>query len=278
MIRNEFAICDGLFWTDVYDPSKEDMDKLSREFHLDEHIVRDCLQPEHLPKYELVDDVEFLILRFYAPEAGKTIPTIQELTNKVAVFYTEKFIITIHKEEVAFLDQVRKKYTEAKKCASITELVIKIIWLALETFDDPASVLSDKVDFFESEIMVKKSNEDQVQSLYLIKHQASVSYKVLMLMAEPINHQLPKKTEKSAVQDLRDQYLKISTLYNQLLDDVNNLMNLSMSFSAKRTNEVMRVLTVFSVFFMPLTFIVGIYGMNFKFMPELDKKWGTRQF
>lgn len=49
MIRNEFPVCDGLAWTDVLYPSEEDMDKLSQEFHLDEHIVRDCLQPEHLP-------------------------------------------------------------------------------------------------------------------------------------------------------------------------------------------------------------------------------------
>jgi len=73
---------------------------------------------------------------------------------------------------------------------------------------------------------------------------------------------------------MKDQYLKMLTLYSQVLDDVTNLMNLYMSLSAKRTNEVMRVLTVFSVFFMPLTFIVGVYGMNFKFMPELDWRLG----
>ena len=55
--------------------------------------------------------------------------------NQKEAYQLFKFIITIHKEEVAFLDQVRKKYTEAKKCASIKELVIKIIWHALETFD-----------------------------------------------------------------------------------------------------------------------------------------------
>ncbi len=51
-------------------------------------------------------------------------------------------------------------------------------------------------------------------------------------------------------------------------------MNLYMSFAAQKTNDVMKVLTIFSVFFMPLTFIVGIYGMNFEFMPELKQKWG----
>ncbi len=274
MTRNEYPVCDGANWTDILNPSKEEMEEISKEYHLNEHIVRDCMQPEHLPKYELVDDVHFLILRFYSPDKDKPVATIQELTNKIAIFYTDKFIITIHKSDADFLELIHSKFTGAKKCASITELLVKIIWHALETFDNPATELSDKLDLYEAQIMHAKRGKDQIQDLYLIKHQASVSHKVLMLMAEPINHQHPKKTEQSAVQDMRDQYLKMLTLYNQILDDVNNLMSLSMSFSSKRTNEVVQVLTLFSAFFLPLTFIVGIYGMNFKFMPELTKRWG----
>lgn len=272
MTRNEYPACSGANWIDILNPSKEEMEQISKEYNLDQHIVRDCMEPEHLPKYELVDDVHFLILRFYAPQGDKAVPTIQELTNKIAIFYTDKFVITIHRKELCFVDDILKKFS-AKKCSSITELIVKIIWEALETYSKPAILLSDKVDFYESEIMLRKSSEDQVQTLYLIKHKASVIHKVLMLMAEPINHQHPEKHERSAVQDMRDQYLKMLTLYNQILDDVNNLMSLSMSVAGKRTNEVMRVLTIFSVFFMPLTFIAGIYGMNFKFMPELNHKW-----
>jgi magnesium transporter len=95
-----------------------------------------------------------------------------------------------------------------------------------------------------------------------------------MLMLEPINHIYIKKGEETALQDVRDQHLKMQTLYNQVPEDVNNLLNLSMSFAAQKTNEVMKVLTIFSVFFMPLTFIAGIYGMNFHYMPELTRKWG----
>jgi magnesium transporter len=61
---------------------------------------------------------------------------------------------------------------------------------------------------------------------------------------------------------------------DELLDDANTLLNVQLALASHRTGEVMRVLTVFSVFFLPLTFIVGVYGMNFRFMPELNSPWG----
>jgi magnesium transporter len=59
-----------------------------------------------------------------------------------------------------------------------------------------------------------------------------------------------------------------------VLEDAHNLTNVYLAISAQRTNEVMRTLTIFSIFFMPLTFIAGIYGMNFDWMPELRVWWG----
>ena len=274
MATKEYEVCDDIKWIDVLNPSQAEMQELSDQYQLNNDIVQDCMQPQHLPKYELVDDVHFLILRFFSKDPGKPIATIQELTNKIAIFYTEKFIITIHKSEAAFLEEVRKRYLDKKKCDSVSDILVKIIWNDLESFDDPVTKLSEKLDSYESEVMLKKISPDLTQELYMIKHEASVSHKILMLMQEPINHVQPEKGNTSAVQDMKDQYLKMLTLYSQVLDDVTNLMNLYMSLSAKRTNEVMRVLTVFSVFFMPLTFIVGVYGMNFKFMPELNWRLG----
>ena len=76
------------------------------------------------------------------------------------------------------------------------------------------------------------------------------------------------------LQDLKENAEGLYFAADELLEDVNNLVNLQLSLAAHQTNEVMRVLTVFSVFFMPLTFLVGIYGMNFEFMPELKHPWG----
>jgi magnesium transporter len=68
--------------------------------------------------------------------------------------------------------------------------------------------------------------------------------------------------------------LRLQTSTKHIIDNVGNLLNIYISLSSQRTNEVVRVLTLFSVFFMPLTFIAGIYGMNFDFMPELRWHYG----
>ena len=122
--------------------------------------------------------------------------------------------------------------------------------------------------------MVRKMSNDQLEALYFIKRQASISQKVLMLMLEPINHITTFREGAAALQDVKDQHLKMLTLYSQAVEDVNNLMNMYMSFAAQRTNEVMKILTIFSAFLLPLTFIVGVYGMNFEYMPELRQRWG----
>jgi magnesium transporter len=181
-------------------------------------------------------------------------------------------LITIHQSDTSFLDAIGRKING--KSISSMELLAKIIWQALETFDEPANRLSELVDFYESQVMLKKSSDDITEALFYLKRQASLSHKVLMLMQEPINHIRAAPGDESLLQDVRDQHLKMQTLYSQVMEDVNNLLTVSMSFAAQRTNEVVRVLTLFSVFFMPLTFIVGIYGMNFDFMPELRQKWG----
>jgi magnesium transporter len=273
MPRKEQLISEGIKWIDLLEPTNTEMQEISEQFGLNPHTVKDCMEPEHLPKYELDEQTHFLILRFYAHNFNSTMATIQEITNKLAIFFCDSFIITIHVSPVSFLDVLRKKYVDPKKCFSTSDLITRIVWNALETFNNPVNRLSEQIDFYENQLILRKNNTDQTEALYFIKRQASISHKILVLMQEPINHLYAKTGEESALQDVKDQYLKMQTLYNQVLDDVTNLTNLHLSFASQRTNEVMKILTIFSVFFMPLTFIVGVYGMNFEFMPELRQKW-----
>lgn len=78
----------------------------------------------------------------------------------------------------------------------------------------------------------------------------------------------------SNVQDLKDTIVDLILRTEEVIDDSMLLLNTYMSITAKKSNDVMKLLTVFSVFFLPLTFIAGIYGMNFDIMPELRWKYG----
>ncbi len=133
----------------------------------------------------------------------------------------------------------------------------------------------DEIAFYESRIFLKKRIPDLLKSLYRIKRQVYVVRKVVNLTKEIIEKTVETNTKGSPFsQDLKDFYTKTDTQIEEVYDSIVSLMNIYISVSSQRTNEVMRTLTVFTAFFLPLTFIVGVYGMNFAFMPELQYHWG----
>lgn len=75
-------------------------------------------------------------------------------------------------------------------------------------------------------------------------------------------------------QNLTERIDSLQFFADSLMDDLTSLLNIQISLTQNRTNDVMKVLTVFSAFFLPINFIVGVYGMNFHHMPELDWKYG----
>jgi magnesium transporter len=101
-----------------------------------------------------------------------------------------------------------------------------------------------------------------------------MSKKLLLFSQEAVSSIKLPDSESDDLQDTRDLHLKLLNIYDQIHEDVSNLVNFYLSISAQKTNDVIKVLTIFSVFFMPLTFVAGIYGMNFDYMPELRERWG----
>jgi magnesium transporter len=84
----------------------------------------------------------------------------------------------------------------------------------------------------------------------------------------------PSERAGPKFQDLRETADSYQFYIEHLVEEAQNLIAMHLAVASHRTNEVMRVLTLFSVFFLPLTFIVGVYGMNFHYMPELERRWG----
>jgi magnesium transporter len=143
----------------------------------------------------------------------------------------------------------------------------------VNTYDKPLAELIRQIDQYEPRIFLQTKTPDLMKDLYYIKRRATVMDNIFE-MSIAIQESLKGKISVLQYNHLKDEFVRLRTSARQVVDNVTNLLNIYISLSAQRTGEVMRVLTVFSVFFMPLTFIVGIYGMNFNIMPELRWEYG----
>jgi magnesium transporter len=259
-------------WVDVAQPSPEELAELAKKYQLHAHTVADCLEPDHLPKFEMTGKTGFIITRKYAPKDDYA-DTIQELSSKVALFFSGDFLITIHRLPQPFLSDVNEHYVKKGLCQSVPVLVMRIVETVLNSYVKPGQGLSEEIDCYESSIFLKKNIPDLQENIYYIKRKAGVTKKIVKLTEEVILLLEKQYGAPTQLEELWDMHTKVETLYDQVYEDAHALTNVYLAISAQRTNEVMRILTIFSVFFMPLTFIVGIYGMNFDWMPELRVWW-----
>lgn len=264
---------EGYDWIDLTQPSKAELTEIASRHGLHGALVEDCLQPDHLPKHESVGDNQFVILRAFNESATAEADTIQEVTDKIAVFFGTDFILTVHRPAFPFLAEIKEEFVDQGKCPSPFHVLFRIFAHVVSTYDRPLSQLIREIDLYEPKIFLQRKTPDLLKDLYYIKRKATVMDNVFELSIS-IQESLRGKISALQYNHLKDEFIRLRTSTRQVVDNVTNLLNIYISLSTQRTGEVMRVLTVFSVFFMPLTFIVGIYGMNFDVMPELRWYYG----
>ena len=251
----------------------DDLSKVSEQYDLNHHNLQDCLEPDHLPKFEEGDPFNFIILRKVLEETDKG-TSIHALTTKIAIFFDNDTIVTIHRVPHPDLFPACEQLIQSGKIASIGSFLLKIIAKVQHSYSRFATALNLQIDETETRLFIKKQATESIESLFLLKRRASLCKKLLLLTGEVVSAVQHRQKKSSEVQDIRDSQIKLQLFYDQLTEDALNLVSMYMSISANKTNDVMKVLTLFSAYFLPLTFIVGVYGMNFEFMPELEWTYG----
>ncbi|MFT5914751.1 MAG: magnesium transporter [Flammeovirgaceae bacterium] len=274
MIKTIFQDTKNNFeWIDVTLPSAEDYEELTEKYDLHPAAVKDCLSPYHLPKCELIDQTLFVILRIRDAQAKREADDLRSLTNKIAIFSSDNYIITIHRKPEKFLMDLGKEWGNYQNIEDATRnhLFNSISDAVIKTFEEGLYKDDLEMDEHERRIFDKaKNSEKLIQNLYIIKRRASVFKRMMLLTKDVFNKFKRYDTSNSPfTTDLIESSESLYFMADAIHENVNNLLNLHISLASHRTNEVMGVLTIFSVFFLPLTFIVGLYGMNFDYMPEL---------
>jgi magnesium transporter len=259
-------------WVDVISPTDKDFEELSTRYNLHPAAVKDCLSPMHLPKCELISGVVFMVLRLYDHKAADDADDVGELTNKMAIFSSDRFLITIHRKNAVYLTDLKRDWGDLRQIPdpSRSHLFNEIIDNVLHTYDSALLQDTQKLDLLEKRIFDEGKNKSLIWDLYLVKRRVSIFQRMLQLTRSTL-----EKFRRYDIEDdpFSNDLLETADLLfftaDNLHENTNNLINLHLSLVSHRSNEVMGVLTMISVFFLPLTFIVGVYGMNFEYMPEL---------
>jgi len=187
----------------------------------------------------------------------------------MAFFRKDGLLITVHRGEAGFLKGLDAGIDPDR-------LLLRILKLCIESFKPVLDATEAAIDSIERKIFERKPSREELLELHRYRSRLSV-IKRLMLNTAPVIRECAGFLPDSLspwIQDLKETSDALFRIADELMEDVQNLLELQISLASQRTNEVMRFLTVVSLFFLPLTFIVGVYGMNFKFMPELEEHWG----
>ncbi len=275
----------GFVWLDIVNPDASDLNKIGQEYNLDLTTINDCMEPEHLPKYEIIDNTTFIILRAYDLESNKKSDKVQTITNKVAMFFSHEFIITIHRVDQQFLKELYEKMNspEYKERSFSSYMVANdIMFKVARTYETGITLVYQLFDAFEQDVFNKNKKLKMVQS-YLLKRRIDVVHRVLTLMKDPVVGLMNSAQGKIRLEfkNTKEYMDKLIYQVDVVHDNLVALLNLQLALqsqvtneASRKTNEVVRILTIFSVFFMPINFIASIFGMNFQHLPLIESEWG----
>ena len=263
-------------WIDVIAPDRPTLHSLTQELGLPSSTTEDCLDPRCLPKYERHGSVAFMILRAHVDPVPESAASSYELTQPLMIFTGPGFLVTVHRWDHSALARLRRDYeangpTLEHPAFAVLEGVIQETML---TYQAPLDRLAADLERVEDSLLGPRLTEKALEAVFVRKRRASaLAWMLLRIREVLLRVHAPTESMVPALQALREDADALHFRARELVEYTDNLMNLQIGIASHRTNEVMRVLTVMSVVFMPLTFIVGLYGMNFD-APEFHWRHG----
>jgi magnesium transporter len=240
-------------------------------------LLEDIVHPDQRPKLEDYDDYLFLVLRMLRYDEAKE----ELLSEQVSLILGPNFVITFQEREGDVFDAVRARIRNGKGkirkmgCDYLTYALIDSVvdhyFLVLEKYGEKIEILQEEV--------LSQPTPETLQMIQVTKRDMIFLRKSVWPLREAIN--ALQRGESSLVTDdvsvyLRDVYdhtIQVIDTIETFRDMLSGTLDVYLSSVSNKMNEVMKVLTIIATIFMPMTFIAGIYGMNFKYMPELDWHW-----
>ncbi|MDP2090636.1 MAG: magnesium/cobalt transporter CorA [Candidatus Gracilibacteria bacterium] len=240
-------------------------------------VLEDIANTTQRPKIEEYNDYTFIVLKIINFSKDNH----EVLIEQFSILVGKNYVITFDENEYDDFSGVKARILSKK--GKITKLgsdylMYAIIDAVVDQYFTVLEEISEKMEELEDELMFS-ANQNLLNKIYSLKKEIVYLKKSIWPLREVINslqrseNKLITKNTLIYLRDVYDHTIHAIETVETFRDLTSGMLDLYLSTVSNKTNEIMKVLTIFSAIFIPLTFLAGVYGMNFQFMPELAMKW-----
>ncbi len=264
-------------WVDLLDPTREELAWIGGLYSLHPLALEDALKGRQRPKLEHYGTHVFMVLF----DASFKRQTGQVELQEVDVFVGPGIVVTSHREPVPGLRQAKERWFESPEALGegagfllylIADTLVDGYFPVLDSIQDALDALEERL-FFQYEPSLLNDLFALKKQLLLFRRVVGPSRDAFVML---VRREVPLIGQNTVLhlQDVYDHLIRITDAIDLYRDLVSSSVEAYMSLAANRTNDTMKRLTTISAVLMTVTLVAGIYGMNFRAMPELEWPWG----
>lgn len=251
------------------------IEKIQNHFNIHPLVTEDILHTHQRPKFEDMEDYIFAVLKMISFNSASN----EINSEQVSFILGPKYVISFQERTGDVFDPVRERIRKAKgrvRKAGPDFLLYALIDIVIDNYFVVLDNIAEKIEELEEEVMNNPSSKT-LNAIHSLKSSITTLRKSVWPLREMVGNMSKSGSElineKTDVylRDLYDHTIQVTDSMDTYRDMLSGLMDVYLSSISNKMNEVMKVLTIFAAIFIPLTFIAGVYGMNFEYMPEL--KW-----
>lgn len=257
----------------------EVLEKIGARFNIHPLILEDIANPSERAKFEDFDEYIYILLKMLRYK--EAIGEVEQ--EQVSLILGPTFVITFQEEEKKgdVFDPLRDRIRASKgriRRMGADYLAYSIVDAIVDNYFEILEHVGDRIETVEEEI-VTSPTRSSIQNLHFLKREILFVHRAIWPLREVLSRLLREDTlisapTRSFLDDVYEHTIQIIETIENFRDLLSSLLDIYLSTMSNRTNDIMKVLTIISTIFIPLTFIAGVYGMNFDFMPELKWKFG----
>lgn len=255
------------------------LEELGAVFGLHPLTLEDILNTDQRPKMEDFCEYIYIVLKTFYNHADENNETTSE---QISIILGPTFVISFQEKETDIFKPIRERIRAGKgrlRKSGADYLAYSLIDTIVDNYFTILEHLGEKIEIIE-ESLVKNPSTQTLQAIQHLKREMIFLRKSVWPLRETISSlertecQLIQESTGLFLKDIYDHTIQVIDTIETFRDMLSGILDIYLSSISNRMNEIMKVLTIIATIFMPLTFLAGVYGMNFKYIPELEWHWG----